>query len=494
MKKLLGFTLLGLAALAAVVLVRTATMPSRQWKVDPAPETVLDAPAVAERLAKAIRFRTVSLDNGVQPDPEAFHGLHRHLEESFPKAHKAMEREVVGERSLLYTWRGRGGEARPILLMSHLDVVPVEPGTEGQWKYPPFEGVVAEGHIWGRGSLDDKVGVVGLLEAAELLASQGFAPERTVYLAFGHDEEIGGTQGAARISSLLAQRGVEIDYVLDEGSSITENLVPGLPVPAALVGIAEKGYLTLELSVESPGGHSSTPPQNTAIGILSAAVQRLENHPVPSRLSGPFEKMAKYLGPEMGLGNRIGFANLWLLRPVVERILSATPPGNANIRTTTAVTMIQGGVKPNVLPSQAKAVINFRILPGDSSESVVVHVRRTVGDPRVKVARLGPPATEPSPESDVDGAGFQVLHRTLAQVFPGAIVAPSLVIAQTDSRHYQSLARNTYRFLPIRLGPQDLSRLHGTNERIRMDNYLEVVRFFAQLIRNGAGSEARSGG
>jgi carboxypeptidase PM20D1 len=235
------------------------------------------------RLAQALRFATISHEDPAQVDRAPFRELHRFLEESFPQVHHSLKREVIEEYSLLYTWQGTDASLAPALFAGHIDVVPVESGTETEWQYPPFEGCVEEGYIWGRGALDDKVAVLGLLEAAEALLARGFQPHRTIYLAFGHDEEVGGTYGAKRIAALLQQRGVRLEFALDEGLAVTEGIIPKVSKPVAMVGIAEKGYLCLELSAESRGGHSSMPPSETAIGILSAAITRLERHPMPPR-------------------------------------------------------------------------------------------------------------------------------------------------------------------------------------------------------------------
>jgi carboxypeptidase PM20D1 len=343
-----------------------------------------------------------------------------------------------------------------------MDVVPVEAATEAQWAYPPFEGVIADGHIWGRGAMDDKSSVLGILEAAEILLAEGFQPRRTVYLAFGHDEEIGGKAG------------------------IADGVVPGVSSPVALVGIAEKGFLSLSLTVEAGTGHSSTPPPHTAIGILSMAVNKLEENQLPGDVDGIPGQMFAYVGPEMTWGMKTVFANLWLFRPLVERQLSASPGTNASIRTTTAVTMIEGGIKDNVLPSRASAIVNFRILPGDSIEKVMAHARSVINDPRVKIEKYRDDFNEPSNVSNIDSEEFRVIHKTVRQIFPNAVVAPALVVGATDARHYGRLTGSVYRFLPFRFNGEDISRLHGTNERLSVENYLQGVRFYHQLINNSA--------
>jgi carboxypeptidase PM20D1 len=486
MKKIGLLLLLCLAVLASVLLVRTLRFTSKQVQVEPAGAVAVDTDAVAGRLAQALRFQTVSYADAKQFRGEEFTAFHKFLEASFPLAHSKLTKEVVGDYSLLYTWKGREDGLGPILLLSHQDVVPVEPGTEGTWTQPPFEGRIQDGFIWGRGALDDKVGVLGLLEAVELLLAQGFQPRRTIYLAFGHDEEVGGRGGAMRIAALLQSRGVRPEYILDEGSAITDGILPGVKSPVALIGVAEKGSVSLELSVEGEGGHSSSPPAHTAIGILSAAISRLEENQMPASSLGVIGRTFDYVGPEMPFGKRIVFANLWLFRPLVERQLTAAPSTNAAVRTTTAATMISGGVKENVLPGRASAVVNFRILPGDSVQSVIEHAVRAINDGRVKVSRYGEMANEPSAVSGTDSTGYLVLQRSIREEFRGVLVAPSQVIGATDSRHYAALSNSIYRFAPFTVSAEDLKRIHGTNERISVESYAQSVGFYYQLIKNSA--------
>jgi carboxypeptidase PM20D1 len=482
MRKVLLAMLGVLVVLAAVVLVRAARFGSRQVAAEPVARPALDEAAAAARLAGALRFRTISHQDPAELDADEMLGLHRYLEQSFPRVHATLQRELVGGYSLLYTWTGSEPALRPLLLLGHIDVVPVEPGTEESWTHPPFEGRIAEGFVWGRGAWDDKSGVLGALEALELLLAEGFRPRRTVLLAFGHDEEVGGHQGAAQIAALLAGRGVEPELVLDEGLMIGEGFVPGIDAPVAMIGMAEKGSVSVELLVEAPGGHSSVPPPQTAIGILAEAVRRLERKQMPARLEGLSRQTFEYLGPEMSFLRRIPLANLWLFAPLLGRALSASPPTNASIRTTTAVTMIEGGVKENVLPARARAVVNFRIRPGDSVRSVLEHVHEAVADPRVRIAQLDVFAMEPSGEASTDTPAFGLLQRTVRQILPEAVVAPALVVGATDARHYTRLTPNVYRFLPLRVRAGDVARFHGRDERVAVQDYAECVVFFRQLV------------
>jgi len=482
LKRILLALSLSVVVLASVLLINTLRFTSKQIQVEAIQPVNIDENSVALRLAHALRFQTVSQDiRG-----EDFRALHRYLEQTFPKVHSTLTREVVGDYSLLYTWKGRDESLKPILLMAHQDVMPVEPETLARWEQPPFEGRITGGYVWGRGAMDDKCTLLGIMEAVENLLGQGFQPQRTIYLAFGHDEEVGGYGGAAKIAGLLRERIVELEYVLDEGSPITDGFFPGVSQPVALIGIADKGYLSLELSVEAEAGHASMPPPQTAIGVLSAAVSKLEARQMSPSIAGVPRQTLEYVGPEMPFGRRFVLANLWLFGPLVERQLAASPSTNHGVRTTTAATIIEGGSKENALPSRARAVVHFRPLPGESSERVIAHVAEVVNDPRVKVNRFGVSNSEPSAVSDVNAAGFQIIQRTLRQVFPEVLIAPGLTVGGTDSEHYAALSSNVYRFMPFRVRPEDAKRFHGLNERISVKDYAGSVRFYYQLISNSA--------
>lgn len=480
-----GSALCVTVALGVVLGAKTALTPSRQPPAEPPSLPLPDAAEqhrLAERLGRALSYETVSREHGTVPDV-ALRGLHAYLRAAFPGVHSTLKLETINEHSLLYTWPGSDPQARPYLLLAHQDVVPVEAGTEGKWTYPPFAGSVEGGFIWGRGALDDKVCVMGILEAVERLVQSGFRPRRTIYLAFGHDEEISGLQGAQRIAQILQSRGVRLDYVLDEGLVITRGIMPGVARPVATIGLAEKGYLALELLVEGTGGHSSMPPPHTAVGILARAVQRVEDRPLPASLRPPARQLFDYVAPEMSLPLRVALSNIWLLKPLLVPVFAGKTSTNALIRTTTAATMLEGSPKANVLAQRARAVVNFRVLPGDTTEQVIAHVRAAIDDPRVKLTPLPADRTEPSPISSDDTPAFRGLVRAVRAVFPEAVAAPALMIGQTDGRHFVGLADSVYRFAPLSLTPEDLDRLHGTNERISVGDYVAAVRFYAQLIR-----------
>jgi carboxypeptidase PM20D1 len=472
--------------LTTVIVARTAHYDSALLPV-PATREVAVPDGAAERLAGALRIRTISSEDAGSVAASAFAELHRYLETTFPRVHRALRRDIVGGHSLLYTWTGSDDTARPILLAGHLDVTPVDPGTIGAWQHDPFGGRIADGFVWGRGAIDNKSGVIGALEAVEMLLSEGVRPSRTVYLAFGHDEEVGGSNGARAIAERLSADGVELELVLDEGGVIADGVLPGVARPVALVGVAEKGFVTLELVVRTAGGHSSLPPRDTAVGILAAAVARLDAQPMQARLEGPTAQLFDRVGPEMPYGPRAVLANLWLTRPLVLRALGRDPATNAMARTTTAPTIFQAGTKDNVLPAEARAVVNVRILPGDSIETVLDHVTAAVGDDRVTIRTAGRFSAEPSGVSHTDSDGYRTLERAIRQVVPDVLVAPALVVVATDARYYAPLGRNVFRFLPLRLARADLARMHGTNERIGVREYETAIRIYRQLLLDAAG-------
>lgn len=410
-KKLLVVAAAAVALIVGVVLARTFGYGSPP----PAAERVAEVairPGAAERLAGALRIPTISDDTGTF-DGDAFRALHDHLRAEFPRAHAELRREAVATHSLLYTWPGRDPSLAPILIAAHLDVVPIEPGTEAQWQEAPFGGRIEDGFIWGRGAIDNKSAVLGTLEAVEMLLGEGFRPARTVYLAFGHDEEVGGTSGAREIAALLARRGAQLE--------------------------------------------------------------------------GPTRQLFERIAPELAFARRAVFANLWLTRPLVTRQLGASPTTDAMVRTTTAATVFQAGTKDNVLPRHARAVVNFRTLPGDSVTGVLARVRRVVDDPRVEVRAGGRFSAEPSAVSSTDSESYRMLERTIREVVPDAVVAPYLVVVVTDARYYGGLSRNVFRFLPLRLTQMDLARMHGTNERIGVHEYEQAIRLYRQLMLNAAG-------
>jgi carboxypeptidase PM20D1 len=478
--------ILVLAALVGLLALNTLRQGSRQMQVGAFAQRPVDAPAVTARLSGAVQLRTISWDAPSAASRGELLKLRTYLEDAFPHVHAALRREVIDGYSLLFTWPGQDPAAQPILLMAHQDVVPVAPGTEAQWHEAPFSGEMRDGFVWGRGSWDDKGNLMAILEAAESLAAAGFKPRRTIYLAFGHDEESSG-EGAQAIAKVLAERRVRCEFALDEGLLITEGIVPGLETSAALIGIAEKGSLALAVTANATPGHSSMPPPRSAIGALAWALVRIEASPMPAAIDGVAARMFETLAPEMHGLQRVALSNLWLFGPLVRAELEKAPATSAALRTTTAITVIHGGNKENVLPGRADALVNFRLLPGDTAAAVLDHVRSAVGDPAIRFEIVS--SHEASPVASTASASYRLIERTVRELFPGVVVAPGLMIGSTDSRHMAGIADNIYRFSPVRAHSEDLSRFHGTDERIAIMNYVELIRFYDALIRHAAGGE-----
>ncbi|MBT9487723.1 MAG: M20 family peptidase [Rubrivivax sp.] len=477
--------LLGLLGLA--VGVNTLRQGSRQVSVPPVVGLKVDVAGAGASLSAAVQARTVSGLLDPQGTAAAFEQLHAHLAQRYPRVHATLKREVVGAGSLLFTWPGSEPAAKAIVLMAHQDVAPVAPGTEGLWKQPPFSGAVEGGFVWGRGAWDDKGNLIAQLEALETLLASGFQPRRTVYLVAGHDEELGGQNGAVPIVALLKQRGAKIEFVIDEGLLIADGMMPGLQPPAALVGVAEKGFVSVQVSAEATPGHSSMPPApgQSAIAMLSAALARIDEHPMPGGIQGVARQMFDAVAPEMGGFNRVALSNLWLFGPVVQGMLEKGASTNALMRTTTALTIVSGGNKENVLPGRADATVNFRLLPGDTPETVLAHMKQVVADERIQFKVVGLPSL-PSKVSAVDSDAYRLIERTVRELFPDVVVAPGLMLGGTDARHFDGFAEQVFRFSPVRAKPADLARFHGTDERISLDNLAELIRFYHRLVEQAA--------
>lgn len=471
MKKILKYLFSALLLLIVVLLFNTIRMSSKQVAPEPLEEVTI-AQDIYQNLSKGLQYKTISYSEDAVPDSTAFFGFHRFLKETFPLVHQKMTLEKISTYSLLYTWPGSDPSKKPIILMSHQDVVPVDEPTLGDWEAGPFEGKITETEIIGRGTMDDKGTLIALLEAAEGLLEESFQPERTIFLAFGHDEEVGGQNGAAKIAEYLKAKGVHAAMTLDEGGFLAEDLVPGINT-VAVVNLAEKGFASFKLIVETSGGHSSAPPKENTIGILAQAIVDLENNQRPYKLVKPIDYQFEYMGPELPFFQKVAFANPWLLKkPVLEAL---------NAHTTTAPTIIDGGIKNNVIPTVAEATVNFRILPGETIASVQEHIKNTISD-KIKVEPVGF-LTNPSPVSSIDSDAYKILEKTIRSMFPNSVVVPGLLGGGTDSRYFYDISEDVYRFYPIRLNPNNRTRFHGIDEKISKANYKELVEFSYHLIK-----------
>ncbi|WP_431949935.1 M20/M25/M40 family metallo-hydrolase [Nocardia lijiangensis] len=441
---------------------------------------------VAERLAAALRCATVSTEDSTDAADAAFQELAAHLERSFPLVHAELELELFGH-SRLYRWPGADPDRVSAILLAHQDVVPVDDAR--RWTYPPFDGVVDDEFVWGRGAIDDKSRLIAILEAVEAALAAGVRPRHTLYLAFGHDEEIFGDEGAVRMADHLRRLGVRADLLLDEGGVITEGVADGVDRPVASIMLGEKGYATVRLRVQETGGHSSMPGKQTAVGRIARAVGRVQDHPMPLRLTPVIADMLTRLRAVMPETRRRLFGIAGIATPMITRIMAARPQTEALVRTTTAPTVISGGVKANVLPQRAEALVNFRILPGDSVAGVLAHCRKVIRDPGVQLELVGM-SSEPS-QTTAPGPAFELVSRLAETIVPGIAVTTGLVPGATDSRHYDDLAATRCNFAPIVLTEADLATIHGTDERISRVNYARLIEFNRRLIEELAHGSTR---
>jgi carboxypeptidase PM20D1 len=480
-KLLLSFVLI-VGALLSIALIRTLMHSAPEPTVNVGLTADIDGEAATNNLAASIRFKTISHQDKEKFSPQEFEGFIKWAADTYPEFHSAMQLEML-EYTLLFKWEGSDNSLAPILLTAHYDVVPVIPGTESIWEEEPFAGVISNNRIWGRGALDDKSGVVGMMEAATYLIQNNFQPTRTVYFSFGHDEEIGGG-GAAQVTEKLKQEGVQLQWSLDEGSFVNRGFFPGVDKLVAPINVAEKGIMNLLIVAKAKGGHSSTPPKKTAVTILADALIKLENEPLPGSLEGLSAVMFDEVSKHMPFGYRFLFANRWLFGGLLDSQMSSTPVINAMIRTTTAPTMLSGSIKSNVLPIEATALINFRLHPRDSIESVTEHVRRVVGSDQVEVRALG--GMEASGISSWESPGYEIISSSLSKVYGEVVSVPGIMIAASDTRHYSKVADNSFRFNPFSIVPEDMTGFHGTNESIDADSFVAGIKTYVDIINEGS--------
>jgi carboxypeptidase PM20D1 len=494
----IGRTAVGLAVFAvlcaALLVINAIRLPSRQLSVASPAETQLDSEALAAILAEFLAVPSYSADDRSQMDRGRFQQLHEILERRFPEAHRVLEHETINGMSLLYRWPGRDESLEPILLMSHLDVVPIEEASHSEWRFPPPQATVADGLVWGRGALDVKCGVIGIMAAVERLVRDEVTPDRTVYLAFGHDEEVGGEDGNGEIARRFQEQGTRFAFVHDEGGAILDDVVPGAPRPVAFIAIAEKGVAHLQITARGAGGHGSMPGRS-AIVQLAEAITRIEKHPLPIRLTEPTQTFLDFLAPELPLPQKVVVGNRWLFGGLIGWQFSSSSSTNAVVRSTLNITQVGTDSVSNQNATVAHATINVRLLPGDTAEMARDHVQSLTADLRLgngepaivcEITR----ARSESVTSPIDCDEFRTLQQTIHEVFPDALVAAGLTSVSTDSSWYYGVTDKVYRFIPMRLKPEDLVRIHGVNERIGVANLAEISRFYEQLIRNATLGQA----
>ncbi|GAA5315355.1 MAG: M20 family peptidase [Candidatus Pelagadaptatus aseana] len=442
------------------------------------------APRVIQNLSAAIRIPTISYQDRSKIDYRFFTEFLTFMQDTYPRVFSQLQVDTIADYSLVVTWQGREPSLNPVLFDAHYDVVPIEPGTEKDWSQPPFSGVLADDHLWGRGAIDDKASVIATLEAMEALLEEGFQPQRTLLFSLAHDEEIGGAEGAANIVKHLNGRYRQLEYMIAEGGMVLQDnpFVPGRDV--AMIGLAEKTYVTLTLKAKGQGGHSSMPVKDNAIVRLANAVQALHDNPFEAQLVAPITDLLKTIGQELGGVKGFMLEQQWLTEPMLLSALADDPASNALIRTTTAVTMFDAGIKENVISQQAEAKVNFRLLPGVTEERLIQDVRDIIADDQIEI--VSAPWKKGPPVADINGVGYQRVKRAINSAYPQALVAPSMLTATTDSPHYVDLAPNIYRFHSFSLPMALTKTIHATDERIHRDSILRSVKLSKALIRSAA--------
>jgi carboxypeptidase PM20D1 len=480
MKKILLAILLLLLIFIGIIAFKTINAPNLQSKI-----TAIPAPALSDDALKhfqqAITYPTISFGDASKWDSVPFINFRNFLETTYPSVHQKLTREIISQYSYLYTWKGKNPALKPYILMAHQDVVPIEESTSNQWHFEPFGGTIQNGYICGRGTTDDKINLISILEAAEKLLKENFEQERTIYFVFGHDEEIGGKNGAKKIAELLERRNVKADLIIDEGGFVTKEKVPGIAKPVALIGTSEKGYLSLEFSVNKIGGHSSMPESETAIDILTKSIVKLRANPFEAKFVASTQNFFEFLGPEMKFPNNMAFANPAIFKSIIVKNYSKSGSGNAMIRTTFVPTIIHAGIKDNVVPTLATAVVNFRLLPGDSSEMIKESVKKIINDECVIIKEYNREfSPEATPTASTETAAFKVLDTIIKKSYKGVLTAPFLMIGGTDSKHFYSVSENIFKFSPM----QDPIGFHTIDEQVSIESYRHSLWFFEQLMRS----------
>ena len=474
---LFGMMLTALLVLAVILLVRTAKFVPAQQNWPAREEVRFNEDAAISALQQLIRCKTISYYDPEQEDDAEFEKLINLLPELYPEVFANCEFMRLPDRALLFRWAGRTDDA-PSVMMAHYDVVPVE---AVNWAKPPFEGIIEDGVLWGRGSLDTKVTFNGVLTAANTLIQEGFQPEQDVYFAFSGGEEVNG-EGAVRIVEWFRQHGITPALVVDEGGAVVEGVFPGVKAPCGLIGIAEKGMMNAHFSVKSSGGHASAPKPHTPVGILSRACCAVEEHPFPMHITKPAAEMLDTLGRHSNFLYRLIFSNMWLFRGALNLLCKKTGGEiNALVRTTVAFTQASGSVAPNVIPPSASMTANLRLNPMDSVRSAKKRLLHVINDPAVELT-IGS-SMEPSPISETNCPAWDKVASAVANTWPGCIVSPYLMVQCSDSRHYRDLSNHVYRFSAMDLTSEERSTIHGNNERIRLETAKRAVEFYIRLMK-----------
>lgn len=509
MKKILLLLATALVVLALVLVVNTLRHPfARLQGSQPAPAVVPASPAAVQRLSGGLQFATISFIDSADNPFATYDSFRQYVRQSYPRVFAQLHDTLLNGHQWLLHWRGSNPGLKPLLFMSHYDVVapgqlphdsaehegqnlfdladhdvPPPGGEFDRWQQGPFSGAIANGRVYGRGAIDMKGVVFALLEAADTLLAQGFQPQRDIYLALDPDEEVGGLRGAAHLARYLLGRGLHFEAIYDEGGIVaTPGTAEGIQQNIAFVGLGEKGVVGYRIKVKGTGGHSSMPPLQTAAGRAAIIMQRLENNQLPQRLIGPTRAFLNVTGAGMGFGSRLAIANTWLLESLLLKKMAANPQANALTRTTTAITMLKGSDGNNVLAPVVEVVVNFRILPGETSADVLAHLQKACEGFEVSIDAPRIPV-EPSRLSPDTGRAYHIIGEAVQQLYPGTLVTPYLTIGATDCKHMGQLSDRIYRFIPALLHPWEQRSIHNFNEYLSIDNYGRMISYYSYLMR-----------
>ncbi len=468
--------LLLILILLAVLVFRAASFKATPKENREIETIAINAGRARENLAELVRFPTVSNADYDKTDKEAFIRYRKRLREMYPLVTEKSEYSEHGNTGMLFKLRGKSGE-RPTVLMSHYDVVPV---VEERWEHPPFCGEIFDGHLWGRGTLDTKITMVGIMEAVEDALRAGWIPENDLYLSFGGDEEVSGLSCVATVD-YLEKEGVRPALVIDEGGAVVEGVFPGVDKQIAVIGIGEKGMCEVKFTARGTGGHSSTPPKHTSLGKLAQTIVNMEKHPFKAEVTAPVEGLFTKVGPYAPFGLRLIFANLWLFRGLLATISEKLGGEiNAMMRTTTAATMAQGSKQANVLPNVSTANVNLRLLNNTTGRQALEHLKKQCVD-GVDVEFVS--LQEASPYASTESEAWKKVERAVRDTWPEAVVSPYLMIAGSDSRNYSRICRDVYKFSAMHMTKEERGLIHNDNERIKLENIDRTVEFFHRLLK-----------
>lgn len=475
---MIGWILLGvLVVFLAVIVVRTLMFRPREQPKMTGEEFQFDKDAAVDALAQLVRCKTVSYNDKALEDEGEFQKLIALLPGLYPRVFDVCSVDQLPDRALLLRWPGKS-HGDPAVMMAHYDVVPVN---EEKWDKPPFAGILEDGILWGRGTLDTKVTFNGIFSAANYLIGKGFQPEHDIYFAFSGGEEING-KGAPNIVQYFIDHNIQPAMVVDEGGAVVEDVFPGVKQPCGMIGIAEKGMMNVQYRTVSAGGHASAPKPHTPVGVLAAACKRVEDHPFKAHIDGPAAQMFDTLGRYSTALYRVIFANMWCFGWIID-LLGRTSGGemNALVRTTVAFTQMEGSSARNVIPPEATMVANMRLNPADSVASATAYLKKTVNDPNVEISVLE--SFEPSPISQTDCPAWDKVASAVANTWPGCIVSPYLMVQCSDSRHYGKISNHVYRFSAMDLTGEERATIHGNNEHIRVETAAKAVEFYIRLMK-----------